>query len=208
MFSEASNERSSNDAYFSSRGEVTVLLQRVNQGESAAASSLLRVLYHDLRRVAEVRLADERKAHTFRPTDLVHEAYLRLFDEKSTTTWNSRRHFFSAVAEAMRRILIDHARKRLNRKHGGDHVQVALPDQLIPDQQKAKRLLALNDALMGLEQAQPQKAQLVKLRFFGGMTIGEAADVLGISTTTADRYWRFARAWLKTELDKDQTLDN
>jgi RNA polymerase sigma factor (TIGR02999 family) len=178
-------------------------LQRLQDGDAQAADDLLRALYSDLRRVAAVRLAGERAGHSFQPTELVHEAYLRLVGPDGLPNWNSRGHFFTAAAEAMRRILIDHAREKQAAKRGGDYVRVDLADELIPDERKAERLLALEEALSGLEEQHPEKAALVKLRFFAGCTIDQAAELLGISTTTADRHWAYARAWLKTEMEAD-----
>jgi RNA polymerase sigma factor (TIGR02999 family) len=180
---------------------VTLLLKRLQDGDRQAAEDLLRALYNDLRRVAAAKLAGERSGHTFQPTELVHEAYLRLVKPEGFPNWNSRRHFFTAAAEAIRRILIDHAREKKSQKRGGEYVRVGLADELIPDERKAERLLALEEALAGLEEQYPEKAELVKLRFFVGCTIDQAAELLGISTTTADRYWAYARAWLKTEME-------
>jgi RNA polymerase sigma factor (TIGR02999 family) len=176
-------------------------LRRLANGDQQAAGDLLRALYGELRRVAVARLAGERAGHSFQPTELVHEAYLRLVTPEGLPNWNSRGHFFTAAAEAMRRILIDHAREKNSQKRGRDFVRVDLADELIPNDRKAERLLALEEALRGLEETDPQKAALVKLRFFAGFTSQEAAEVLGVSITTADRWWAYARAWLKTELD-------
>jgi RNA polymerase sigma factor (TIGR02999 family) len=186
--------------------DVTLLLRRLHDGDQGAAAELLRVLYHDLRRVAAVKLADERSGHTFQPTELVHEAYLRLVIQDELPPWSSRGHFFAAAAEAMRRILIDHARERKSQKRGGGFARVDLPDELIPDERKADRLLALEEALSALEVRDPRKAELVKLRFFAGFTIEQAAAAMGISTSTAERYWTYARAWLKTEMDADEAV--
>jgi RNA polymerase sigma factor (TIGR02999 family) len=185
--------------------EVTLLLRRLQDGDGRAANDLLRAIYDDLRRVAAARLAGERTGHSFQPTELVHEAYLRLVKPEGLPNWNSRGHFFTAAAEAMRRILIDHARERKSQKRGGDFVRLDLADDLIPDDRRAERLLALEEALGGLEEKDSQKATLVKLRFFAGLTIDEAADVLGVSTTTADRWWTYARAWLKAEMDEGKS---
>jgi RNA polymerase sigma factor (TIGR02999 family) len=186
----------------SSPTNVTLLLRRLADGDTQAADDLLRALYDELRHVAAARLAGERAGHSFQPTELVHEAYLRLVKPEGLPGWNSRGHFFTAAAEAMRRILIDHARQRKSQKRGGDFVRVDLADELIPDDHKAERLLALEEALAGLEEKDPQKAALVKLRFFAGFTIDQAAEVLGVSTTTADRWWAYGRAWLKAEMDQ------
>jgi len=179
---------------------VTQILRRLRDGESDAADDLLQAIYRDLHRVASARMTRERGSHSFQATDLVHEAYLRLVNSDKGSNWNSRRHFFAAAAEAMRRILIDHARQRQSQKRGGDRVCINLPHELLPDDHKADRLLALEDALTALEEIDSQKAELVKLRFFAGMTIQQAADALDISTTTADRYWAYARAWLKARM--------
>jgi RNA polymerase sigma factor (TIGR02999 family) len=181
--------------------EITELLIAIGQGHSEAKAELLPLVYQELLQIARSRMANERAGHTFRPTELVHEAYLRLEKRDELPAWNSRGHFFTAAAEAMRRILIDHAREKKSQKRGGDRAHVDLPDELIPDERKADRLLALEEALSALEERDPKKAELVKLRFFAGFTIEEAAEAMGISTTTADRYWAYARAWLKTEMD-------
>jgi RNA polymerase sigma factor (TIGR02999 family) len=185
-----------------SDGAVTMLLQRLSGGDQAAADELLRTIYQELRRVAATKLVDERSGHTFQPSDLVHEAYCRLVGNDGLQRWNSRRHFFSAAAEAMRRILIDHARQKMSQKRGGDRHRVDMPEGLIADERKAESLLALEEALSRLEVEAPDKAQVVKLRFFGGLSIEEVAAALDISTTTADRHWAYARAWLKNEMGR------
>ena len=185
----------------STRTDVMPLLERLRGGDRRAADDLLHTLYDDLRRVAAVKLAGERSGHSLQPTELVHEAYLRLVRPDDLPNWNSRGHFFTAAAEAMRRILIDHARKKKSQKSGGGQTRISLADQLIPDQPKAEKLLALEEALVALEKNDAKKAALVKLRFFAGFTIEEAAGLLDISTTTADRHWAYARAWLKTRID-------
>jgi RNA polymerase sigma factor (TIGR02999 family) len=197
-------DESLQDAPSPSDGAITVLLQRLSAGDRAAADELLRAIYQELRKVAAIRLGDERSGHTYQPSDLVHEAYCRLVGADGLPRWNSRRHFFSAAAEAMRRILIDHAREKLSQKRGGDWQRVDLPDGLIADDGKAEGLLALEEALTRLEAEAPDKAQVVKLRFFGGLTIEEVASALEISTTTADRHWAYARAWLKNEMDHSE----
>jgi RNA polymerase sigma factor (TIGR02999 family) len=204
MFAVTAMQPNESSQHFSAKsdGAVTVLLQRLSTGDQAAADELLREIYHELRRVAAIKLGDERSGHTFQPSDLVHEAYFRLAGEAGQPLWNSRRHFFSAAAEAMRRILIDHARQKTSQKRGGDWHRVDLPDGLIADQRKAESLLALEEALSRLEAEAPEKAQVVKLRFFGGLTIEEVAGALDISTTTADRHWAYARAWLKNEMGR------
>jgi RNA polymerase sigma factor (TIGR02999 family) len=185
-----------------SDGAVTGLLQRLSTGDQAAADELLRAIYQELRKVAVIRLADERSGHTYQPSDLVHEAYCRLVGADGLPRWNSRRHFFSAAAEAMRRILIDHAREKLSQKRGGHWNRVDMPAELIAVERRDESLLVLDEALTRLESAAPDKAQVVKLRFFGGLSIEEVASALDISTTTADRHWTYARAWLKNEMDR------
>lgn len=183
-----------------SSDSITQLLTRLREGDSDAASDLLQAIYRDLHRVASARMNRERESHTFQASDLVHEAYLRLVRSDDFTNWNSRRHFFAAASEAMRRILIEYARRRQSQKRGGDHLYIDLSHDLIMDDHKADRLLLLEDALTALEQFDARKAQLVKLRFFGGMTIEQVAEALEISTTTADRDWAYARAWLKARM--------
>lgn len=174
--------------------EVTRLLEAAAAGNTQAAAELLPAVYGELRKLAAVRLADERAGHTLQPTALVHEAYLRLVGGNPDHPWAGRGHFFAAAAEAMRRILIDHARKKGARKRVGQRVdfdpeQFAAPDR--PDD-----LLALDEALEHLEKEEPRIAALVKLRYFAGLTIPQAAEALGVSPRTADAWWAFARAWL------------
>jgi RNA polymerase sigma factor (TIGR02999 family) len=197
---------SSQDSRSPSGSEVTLLLRRLSRGDKEAANELLRAIYKELRRVAAGKLNDERTGHTFQPSDLVHEAYFRLVGEDGLAGWNSRRHFFTAAAEAMRRILIDHARQKMSQKRGGDWQRVIMPDDLIADDRKAESLVALEEALARFEAEAPDKAQVVKLRFFGGLTIDEVAKALEISATTADRHWAYARAWLKNEMDQAKKL--
>jgi RNA polymerase sigma factor (TIGR02999 family) len=172
--------------------DVTRLLDAAAAGDRQAAADLLPAVYDELRKLAAARLAGERGGHTLQPTALVHEAYLRLVGEQR---FEHRGHFFAAAAEAMRRILIDHARKKATRKRGGgervdlDPEHFAAPDR--PDD-----LLALDEALDQLERDEPQVASLVKLRYFAGFTIPEAAEALGVSPRTADAWWAFAKAWL------------
>jgi RNA polymerase sigma factor (TIGR02999 family) len=182
--------------------EVTRILSAVEQGESHAAEQLLPLVYQELRQLAAQKLAQEAPSQTLQATALVHEAYLRLVGTGPAQGWNSRGHFFGAAAEAMRRIIIEQARrKRCHRQGGGlnrlpiDQVEIAAPEPA-PD------VLALNDALERFEQIDPTKAALVKLRYFAGLTTKQAAEALGISTTTADRYWSYAGAWLHAEMQK------
>jgi RNA polymerase sigma factor (TIGR02999 family) len=176
--------------------EVTQILSAIEHGDLSAAEQLLPLVYDQLRRLAAQKLAQEKPGQTLEATALVHEAYLRLVDADEAQHWNSRGHFFAAAAEAMRRILVENARRRRSSKHGGgrvhqslDHVQVAAP-------QPVEDLLALDEALDRLAARDPVKAELVKLRYFAGLTIEEVAEALAISPATAKRYWTYARTWL------------
>jgi RNA polymerase sigma factor (TIGR02999 family) len=180
--------------------DVTRILSAIEQGDPNAADQLLPLVYEELRRLAAQRLAQEKPGQTLQATALVHEAYLRLVDGGAAPHWNGRRHFFAAAAEAMRRILIEQARRRHAVKRGGqadrevlDPAELAAP---VPDEQ----LIAIHDALADLERTDPEAATLVKLRFFSGMTMTEAADVLGVSVRTAQGVWAYARSWLHRHL--------
>ena len=176
--------------------EVTRILSALEQGDPAAAEQLLPLVYEELKKLAAQKLAQEKPGQTLQATALVHEAYIRLVDVDKTPHWNSRGHFYAAAAEAMRRILVERARRKGRRKHGGQRQrEYADLDGLIAPQQDAE-LLALHEALERFAAHDPLKAKLVELRFFGGLTLAEAASHLGISLSTADRGWRYARAWL------------
>jgi RNA polymerase sigma factor (TIGR02999 family) len=183
--------------------QATQILAAIEHGDPQAADQLLPLVYDELRRLAARKLAHEKPGQTLETTALVHEAYLRLVDVAQTQNWDSRGHFFAAAAEAMRRILIDAGRRRRRPKHGGDLKRVDLDQACSVTQQPGEDLLALDEALTRFAQVAPQKAQLVKLRFFGGLTIPQAAEVLGISVATAERYWTYARTWLYCELNPD-----
>jgi RNA polymerase sigma factor (TIGR02999 family) len=176
--------------------DVTHILQAIDAGDPHAAGQLLPLVYDELRRLAAAQMAREKPDHTLDATALVHEAYLRLVGDQH---FANRRHFFAAAAEAMRRILVDAARRKRRPKHGGDRRRVALDDVLSlaepPDD-----LVDLDDALTRLAAEEPRKAELVKLRYFAGLTVPEAAQALGISLATAERDWTFARVWLYSEL--------
>jgi RNA polymerase sigma factor (TIGR02999 family) len=183
--------------------EVTRILSAIEQGDANAAEQLLPLVYDELRQLAAQRLAQEKPGQTLDATALVHEVYLRLVPSAPTsdgevrqTQWNSRGHFFAAAAEAMRRILLDQARRKRSLKRGGRQAQVALADLAQPDGGDPLDLLALDEALQALQEQHPDKAELVKLRFFAGCTLEETADLLAISRATAQRRWSFARAWL------------
>ncbi len=181
--------------------EVTRLLDAAAAGDRRAAADLLPLVYAELRALAAARLAVEPSGHTLDPTALVHEAYLRLVGPADLARWDGRGHFFAAAAEAMRRILIDHARRRRTEKRGGGAAHTPLdPDTLPATADRTDDLLALDDSLTALETADPTAAALVRLRFFGGMTVPAAAAVLGIAPRTADAYWAYARAWLRTRM--------
>ncbi len=178
--------------------EVTRVLCAVEQGDPHAAAQLLPLVYDELRRLAVHKLAQEKPGQTLQPTALVHEAYLRLVARPQEQRWNGRGHFFAAAAEAMRRILVDQARRKQARKRGGDMAREPLDDLAAPEADE--ELLALDEALGRLAALDPQKARLVELRYFAGLTADQAAEVLGISPSTADRHWRYARAWLQAEV--------
>ncbi len=176
--------------------DVTQILNAIEKGNAQAAAQLLPLVYEELRRLASQKLDRERPGHTLDATALVHEAYLRLIGASEPRVYRDRGHFFAAAASAMRRILIDLARRRHAEKRGGDQFQHQLGELLAP--QDDDELLALNEALNRLAAEDPLKARLVELRYFAGLTGDQAADILGISASTADRHWSYARAWLQT----------
>jgi RNA polymerase sigma factor (TIGR02999 family) len=181
--------------------EVTRILSAIEQGDPSAAEQLLPLVYDELRKLAAQKLAHEQPGQTLQATALVHEAYLRLVGRDDAERWDNRGHFFAAAAEAMRRILVENARRKGSDKRGGGLVRHDLDAVELATPELGEELLALDEALGRLEVKDPVKAQLVKLRHFAGMTIDEAALVLGISITTANRYWAYARAWLHQEID-------
>jgi RNA polymerase sigma factor (TIGR02999 family) len=180
--------------------EVTRILDAIGQGDQHAAEQLLPLVYDELRKLAAQKLAREKPGQTLQPTALVHEAYLRLVDEDKVRNWDSRGHFFAAAAEAMRRILVDNARRRGARKRGAGLDRIDLPEMAEPAEDEPIDLLALDEALQKLEALHVQKAQVVKLRFFAGRTLEETAQALGIARATAQRHWAWARAWLYGQL--------
>lgn len=184
--------------------EVTEIIRASGRTETDTADQLLPLVYKSLRQLAKARLAEQPSGQTLQPTMLVHEAYLRLVDVKHPHAWNGRSHFFGAAAEAMRRIIIENASRKSTTKRGGHLRRVELIEPWLETDQPAEEVLALNDALSHLEKKWPKQASLVKLKYFAKMTIPEAADALEISTATAERYWRFARAWLHSQLYDDQ----
>jgi RNA polymerase sigma factor (TIGR02999 family) len=180
--------------------DVTRILSAIEHGDARAAEQLLPLVYDELRKLAAQKLAHEKPGQTLQATDLVHEAYLRLVGDRDPG-WNGRGHFFAAAAEAMRRILINRARDRGRLKRGADRRRVEFEHLADPAQAPAGALLDLDDALGRLAESYPRCAELVKLRFFAGLRLDEAAAALGISSRTADREWMFARAWLVDALD-------
>jgi RNA polymerase sigma factor (TIGR02999 family) len=183
--------------------DVTQILSEIEHGDPAAAERLLPLVYDELRKLAAAKLANEKPGQTLQPTALVHEAYLRLVSSELTPQWDGRGHFFFAAAEAMRRILVEAARRKASLKHGGEFRRVELLEAdgtpIEPDEQ----LLNLNEALLQLAQARPQAAELIKLRFFAGLTLDEAATIFGMSSRSTRRLWIYARAWLRRHMDVD-----
>jgi RNA polymerase sigma factor (TIGR02999 family) len=180
--------------------DVMQILDALERGESSRAAELLPLVYDELRRLAVQRLAHEKPGQTLQATALVHEAYLRLVDKDGAGNWNSRGHFFAAAAEAMRRILVENARRKRTLKQGGDLVRQELDEALLAAPDTHEDLEALDEALGLLADQDPVKARLVELRYFAGLTNAEAAAALAISTATAERYWNYARAWLKNKI--------
>jgi RNA polymerase sigma factor (TIGR02999 family) len=183
--------------------EVSRILSAIEQGDPQAAEQLLPLVYEELRKLARQRLAEERPGQTLQATALVHEAYLRLVEGGPAAHWNSRGHFFAACAEAMRRILVDQARRKLSLRRGGDWQRQPLEDREIEAPEPSLDVLAVHDALEQFQAVDATAAQIVKLRYFAGLTIPQAAAALGISPSTADRSWAYARAWLHTALSHD-----
>ncbi len=182
--------------------DVTRILNAIEAGEPHAADRLLPLVYDELRKLAAQRLVHEKPGQTLQATALVHEAYLRLVDGKPDQHWNGRGHFFAAAAEAMRRILIDKARHKHTLKAGGGRAQQELSDIPAPDDEPGIDLLALDEALQKLEKQDERRAKLVKLRFFARLTIEQAAEILGIATSTAQNDWAYARYWLRLEIEQ------
>lgn len=183
--------------------DVTQILIAIQQGQANATEQLFPLVYNELRRLASQRLLNEKSGQSLQATSLVHEVYLRLVDVSRDSSWNSRGHFFAAAAEAMRRILIEEARKRNRQKRGGGRRRVSLDEAatlLVEADAPADDLLSLDEALDKFEVAAPEHAQLVKLRYFAGLTIEEAANSMGISVATAKRHWLYARSWLYGQL--------
>jgi RNA polymerase sigma factor (TIGR02999 family) len=180
--------------------DLTRILSAIEGGDPDAAAQLLPLVYDELRKLAAQKMAREAPGQTLQATALVHEAYVRLVDGDKAPHWNSRGHFFAAAAEAMRRILVENARRKRRVKHGGGRQRIDLDEACPVVQPPSDDLLALDEALTRLAERDPLRAELVKLRFFAGLTMPEAAQALGLSLATAERYWAFARVWLYAEL--------
>jgi RNA polymerase sigma factor (TIGR02999 family) len=186
--------------------EVTLLLSALSSGDEQAGEKLIPLVYDELRRLARSYMRRERTDHTLQATALVHEAYLKLVEQRSTN-WQSRAHFFGVAAQVMRRILIDHARGHLRQKRGGEYEKVVLDEGLIFSPEQSAELLAVDEALKRLARRDERQARVVELRFFGGLSVEEAAAVLGISPKTVKRDWSVAKAWLYAELKEHHGLD-
>ena len=183
--------------------DVTRILSQIESGDPSAADQLLPLVYEELRKLAAARMAQEAPGQTLQATALVHDAYLRLVDAEQVQHWDSRGHFFAAAAEAMRRILVENARRRQSVKHGGQHTRIDLDEALTVGSEPSQDLLELDKHLESLSVADPRAAELVKLRFFAGLTGDQAAEALGISPRSADLLWAYARAWLFETLQRE-----
>ena len=197
----ADSSRAVSSSPDSTAGEVTLLLRRAEQGDAAAAAAVLSLVYDELRRLARGRMANEAPGHTLQPTALVHEAWLRMGGDRQPA-WESRRHFLGAAAEAMRRILIERSRRQKASRHGGGLQRVPFDDDaIVPREDEA---LAVGEAIERLSQLDAAKAELVKLRYFVGLSLEETAATLRISVPTATRWWAFARVWLFDEITRNR----
>lgn len=183
--------------------EITRMLIALTDGNTEVVNNLLPLIYNELRSLAGNYLRRERVSHTLQPTALVHEAYIKLIDQKQVK-WQNRAHFFGIAAQIMRRILVDHARKHTADKRGGDAEKLPIEEEiLVVSNEKSHELLALDEALENLEKMDEQKAKIVELRYFGGLSIEETAEVLGVSVATVNRQWRMAKAWLYGQIAKN-----
>jgi len=186
--------------YSAVMSDVTRILSAIEQGDRRAGEQLLPLVYEELRQLAAAKLAQENPGHTLQATALVHEAYLRLVDAEKVQAWNSRGHFFMAAAEAMRRILVENARRKQQVGRGGDQRRISIDEVEMVAEAPSEELLALDESLRRLEGQDPEAAKLVKLRYFAGMTMLQAADALGMSLRTAERNWTYARSWLHRDM--------
>lgn len=182
--------------------DVTRIIVQIERGDTGAAERLLPLIYDELKKLAAAKLAQEPSGQTLQATALVHEAYLRLVSDAPAEPWNGRGHFFGAAAEAMRRILVENARRKKSLKRGGQHHRVPADPELVVAPSSDVDVVALDEALTKLAGEAPTRAELVKLRFFAGLTMPEAAHALGISVATAERYWNYSRTWLYAELNE------
>jgi len=189
--------------------DVTRILNAIEEGDAQAADKLLPLVYEELRLLAAQKLSQEKPGQTLQATSLVHEAYIRLVEAKDQH-WHSKGHFFKAAAEAMRRILVENARRKDRIKHGGGFQRIELNESasIESEEHVAHELIALDEALDRFAQKDKLKADLVKLRYFAGLTIPQAAQILDISHATAERHWIYARCWLRTEIDRQRNLHN
>jgi RNA polymerase sigma factor (TIGR02999 family) len=181
--------------------DVTRILSQIEEGDGKAAEQLLPLVYDELRKLAAERMAHEAPGQTLQATALVHEAYIRLVDSDNALRWDSRGHFFSAAAEAMRRILVDNARRKQRPKHGGDRRRIGLAEVTSLAESQKDEVLAVNDALDCLTEESPETATLVKLRYFAGMSLQEAADAMGIARSTASKHWTYAKSYLYCQIE-------
>jgi RNA polymerase sigma factor (TIGR02999 family) len=186
--------------------DVTQILSQIEQGDPSAAEQLLPLVYDELRKLAAAKIAQEKPGQTLQATSLVHEAYLRLVDVDKAQHWDSRQHFFSAAAESMRRILVEQARRKGRLKRGGDLDRVPLDDVEIKVETSKLDLIALDEALRELAAESPEKAEVVQLRFFAGLSHEEVAEIFGVSAITIKRHWRYARVWLLRQMEGSQDL--
>lgn len=188
------------EQYLGDMSKVTELLSLIEKGDAAAADQLLPLVYEELRRLAERKLLQEQPGQTLQATALVHEAYLRLVDGKHTERWDSVGHFFAAAAESMRRILVERARAKGRKKRHGGRLQFRIDDVDVAFHTAPDQLLAIDEAIEKLRREDPEVFELVRLRYFAGFTVPQAAAAIGVSTATGYRYWNYARAWLHSEL--------
>lgn len=185
--------------------DVTQILSQIESGDRAAADRLLPLVYEELRKLAAARMSQENPGMTLQATALVHDAYIRLVDVDQVQRWDSRGHFFAAAAEAMRRILVENARRRNSAKRGGNHERIDLDEAVLSDNELRDDVLEIDKYLERLSDAHPRAAEVVKLRFFAGLTGDQTAEVLGVSARTVDQLWAFARAWLFETIQRENS---